>query len=246
MSELYESQMTVIVPVSPIKSHPSVEILEETVDSVRHHLPKAEVFLTFDGVRREQEDKRLVYELFIEKALWLADHKWKNTLPFIYEDHKHQSGMMKAVIGKVETPLLMYVEQDTPLVIQRSIDFRSIHALITSGKSDLVRLHHETRIPEEHDYLMHGAETVSYMRTSQWSQRPHVASTAFYRRILDSYFGPNDRAFIEDRMYGIVRNHYCDYGIFGWQQFRLHIATGAGNIQRSYHLDGRAGEKKYE
>lgn len=149
----YRNDITVIVPVSPIKSHPSAEILEETVDSIRHHLPETEIFLTFDGVRREQTDRRQDYEEFIQKALWLADHKWKNTLPIIFEIHKHQSGMMKAVIGKVETPLLMYVEQDTPLVTDREIDFRAVHAFLSSRQSDLVRFHHEKQIPEEHDYL---------------------------------------------------------------------------------------------
>ena len=42
--------ITIIVPVSPIASHPDTAILAETIESIRYHHPTAEIFLTFDGV----------------------------------------------------------------------------------------------------------------------------------------------------------------------------------------------------
>jgi hypothetical protein len=140
----------------------------------------------------------------------------------------------------------MYVEQDTPLVTDEPIDFAAISNFITAGHSNLVRLHHEAQIPNEHGYLMHNAETPLFMRTSQWSQRPHVAATAYYRRIMADYFTPNTRSFIEDRMYGVTVNTYLKDGPPGWQQHRLHLYTPGDNICRSRHLDGRAGAPKYD
>lgn len=244
--------ITVVTPVSPIPSHPDTAILEETLDSVRHHLPDAEIILTFDGVRKEQADRKADYDEFTRKALWLADHKFGNVLPLMFNKHQHQTGMMRPALNEIKTPLLMYVEADTPLVTDYSIDFDAITRHILSGASSTVRLHHEGVIPTDHVHMMHGSDAVGewgvgFIRTSQWSQRPHVSSVAYYRRILHSYFSPQSKSFIEDQMHGVVDEAFKVDGMAGWLQHRLHIYDpGDGNLKRSYHLDGRAGEAKYD
>ena len=238
--------ISVVVPVSPIKSHPDTAILEETITSGRTLFPVAEIFLTFDGVRSEQEHRRADYNDFIHRALWLADHTWGNIVPFLFDEHQHQSGMMRHVIDKIDTTLLMYVEQDTPLVTDEPTDFNKIEQFIVDGHSNLVRLYHEGVMPEEHKHLMHGRTDV-FVETSQWSQRPHIASTAYYRRILNSHFTEDAKCFLEDRMYGILEEAERIDGYHGWVQHRVHIYDpGSGNMKRSYHTDGRAGESKFD
>jgi hypothetical protein len=238
--------ITIVVPVSPIKSHPDTVILEETIGSVRTLFPTAEIFLTFDGVREEQKTRLADYQEFIHRALWLADHKWGNVVPFLFDDHQHQSGMMRHVIDKIDTTLLLYVEQDTPLVTDEPIDFDTINRYVIHGESNLVRLYHEGVMPDEHRHLMHG-RTDCLIETSQWSQRPHIASTAYYRRILNSHFTEDAKCFLEDRMYGILEEAERIDGYQGWLQHRVHIYDpGNGNMKRSYHTDGRAGEAKYD
>lgn len=240
--------ITAVVPVSPIPGHPDTAIIEETLHSIRHHLPNSEILLTFDGVRDEQKHRRGDYEEAIRRTLWICDKHYGGTVPFIFEEHRHQAGMMRAAITEIRTPMLMYVEQDTPLVTDEPIDFAAITAFIESGQSNCVRLHHEGRIPADHTHLMHGYQgSETFLRTSQWSQRPHIASTAYYRRLLDSHFTDNSRCFLEDRLHGILDNAYRNDGINGWLQHRLHIyAKDPNNLKRSYHLDGRAGDPKYE
>ena len=238
--------ITAIVPVSPIRSHPDTTILEETLDSIRTCLPDAEIFLTFDGVRVEQHRRRRDYSEHIRRALWLADHHYGNILPFLFPEHRHQTGMMRSVIDHIHTPLLMYVEQDTPLVTDEPIDWESIRHFIMSGQSNLVRLHHEGVIPADHEKMMHNHDG-GFIRTSQWSQRPHIASVAYYRRILDSHFSANSKCFIEDKMHGVLDEAYNVDGMPGWNQHRVHIYDpGNGNMKRSYHTDGRDGEAKYD
>lgn len=239
--------ITVVVPVSPIASHPETHILCETLDSVRHHLPDAELIVTFDGVRKEQEARRADYDEFTRRALWLLDKRYGNALPMLFDQHMHQSGMMRAVLDEVRTPLLMYVEADCPLVTDELIAWPAITDFIQSGESNLVRLHHESHILDSHQHMCHGVDHAGLLtRTSQWSQRPHVASVALYRRLLDSYFTPNSKAFLEDRLHGIVDEAYRIDGMAGWNQFRLHLYTPEGNVKRSYTTDGRAGEAKYD
>jgi hypothetical protein len=239
--------ITAVVPVSPIKSHPDTAILEETVASIRHHLPDCEIILTFDGVRAEQESRRGDYEEAIRKTLWLAKG-WGAVCPFVFDQHLHQTGMMRRIIDEIRTDLLLYVESDTPLVTDECINFHMVEDFILTGGAELVRFHHEAVIPDAHRHMIHSDENSDlFVRTSQWSQRPHAASVAFYRRVMDC-FTPDANSFIEDKMHSICSEAYKLDGMSGWRQWPLSIYNpGLGtNMKRSYHTDGRAGEEKYE
>ena len=47
-------EITVVIPTSPIPSHPSTAIIDETIASVRKQLPDSRIIVTADGVRAEQ------------------------------------------------------------------------------------------------------------------------------------------------------------------------------------------------
>jgi hypothetical protein len=237
------SDVTVVVPTSPLPRHPDTGILEETIASVRYHFPDAEIILTFDGPSVDNVHRHDDYQEYIRRALWRA-RSWGAVCPFVFTEHRHQSLMMKGVMGEIRTPLILYVEHDAPLVCDEPIRWDLAVGLLGSGEANLVRFHHESLILPEHQHMAHGSlglgEGIAAVRTSQWSQRPHLATTAFYDRILTSYFPWGDRTFIEDRMHGIVDEAYRRYGMAGWEQFRLYIyAPEGGNIKRSWHLDGR-------
>lgn len=231
------------MPTSAIPAHPDTTILETTVASVRHHLPDAEIMLTFDGLGVDNYHRHDDYEEYIRRALWLADHGgWGAVCPWVFTEHQHQSGMMQHVLDEIHTPLLLYVEHDTPLITDEPIDFAAASEFLLGGRGDLLRFHHEAVIPGEHLHMMHHGywSHCGVIRTSQWSQRPHLATTAFYDRILACHFSWGDKAFIEDRMHSVVDSAYRRFGMAGWQQYRLHIYDpGNGNLKRSYHLDGR-------
>jgi hypothetical protein len=237
--------ITVIVPCSPIASHPETNVLEHTLDSVRHHLPDVEIHLCFDGVREEQESRRADYEEAIRRTLWKADKEWGAVVPHIFDEHLHQVGMLRSSIETIETPMLMFVEQDTPLVCDEFIAWDDITQFILSGQSNCVRLHHEAVIPEPHLPMMHGEEC-GYIRTSQFSARPHIATVAFYRQLL-THFTPDAKCFIEDKAHGVLDQAFKVDGMRGWNIWRLHIyAKDPNNLKRSLHSDGRAGEPKWD
>lgn len=242
--------ITVLVSVSPIKSHPDTRILDETIASVRRQLPDSEIILMFDGVRAEQEDRRADYEEFIRRTLWRADHHWRNVLPLIADEHLHQAFCTKRALAHVQSPLILFVEHDTPLT-DGPIPWAAINASILRGHANVVRFSHEAQILPEHRYLMLDSEPrdiggVPMTRTIQWSQRPHLASVAFYRDMLDRCFPTDEPNFIEDVVYGkLVEAHRAD-GEMGWYAWRTHIYTPDGNIQRSSHTDGREGAPKYD
>jgi hypothetical protein len=242
--------ITVLIPTSPTSAHPSTHIIEETVASVRHWLPTADILIMCDGVRPEQEHYRQRYERYLERLLWLCGTKWDRVLPIVHDDHLHQVEMTRRALDEVRTPLVLFVEHDTPLVTDWDIDFPALTTAARSGVADVIRLHHEAHVLPDHQHLMLDGEPqdidgAPLMRTVQWSQRPHIANTALYRRILAEHFPDGYRGMIEDRMHGVVHSAWRDFGLAGWDRFRLWMYTPPGQIKRSYHLDARADDQKW-
>jgi hypothetical protein len=117
----------------------------------------------------------------------------------------------------------------------------------------MVRLHHQTAIHPDHRHMMlddteqtYGASDshpgVPLLRTLQWSQRPHLATTRLYRERVMPYFGRESRTYIEWIMHGAIQ-HGVEHGREEcWDRWRVAIYyPPGGNIERSTHLDGRAG-----
>lgn len=242
--------LTVLIPTSPIAAHPDTSIIETTVGSVRHWLPDAEILIMCDGVRPEQEHYRDRYEQYLNRLLWLTGTKWDRVLPVVHDEHLHQVGLTRRALDMVETPLVLFVEHDTPLVTDCPIDFPALTAAVLSGECDVIRLHHEALVLPDHEHLMldrepqdvHGAPL---LRCVQWSQRPHVASTGFYRRVLAEDFPADYVGMIEDRVHGVVESAWRDFGLAGWHRYRLWMYSPDGQIKRSYTLDGRGDDEKW-
>jgi len=242
--------VTVLVSTSPIPSHPDTAIIEETIASVRHWLPSAEIIVMCDGVRAEQDHYRERYEDYLNRLLWLAGTKWRRVLPVIHDNHLHQGELTIKALDLVRTPMVLFVEHDTPLVTDCPIDWAALFAAVRSGEADVIRLHHEAHVLPDHEHLMldreprdvHGAPL---LRTVQWSQRPHLANTGFYRRMLARYLAGR-RAMIEDVVHGRVHEDWREYGLAGWDRWRLWMYAPEGNMKRSYHLDGRGDDPKWE
>lgn len=240
---------TVIIVSSPIQSHPDTKILDETMDSILTQLPDSEVIVCLDGVREEQEDKRKNYEEYCRRVLWKANNEW-DALPLLFEKHTHQAGMTREALKHVKTPYILFIEHDTPITPDRKFNWEGLQNAIAEGYANVIRFHYEAMIHPEHKYLMLDTEpqdicSVPMMRTVQWSQRPHLASTEWYRWMLEEYFPHDAITMIEDKLYGDLVNAYNDQGLPAWNKFKLWIYTPEGDIKRSYTTDGRGNEPKY-
>lgn len=233
-AERVTDNMTVLMPTNPIPSNPSTEVIEQTLASVVEQVPNSEILVMIDGLKPEMSEAKEAYEGYIKRLLFLLKYKYPHCTPVLFDTYSHQSLMTRVALKYVHTPLLLFVEHDTPVV--REIDWAGIKALVGSGYAYQVRLSHEGRILPDHEYLMLDQKptlvlNVPLIRTKQWSQRPHVASTEFYRTIIEKYHDDQPR-FIEHVMYGKVLHGE-------WSEFRTHIYAPPGDIQRTIHLDGR-------
>ena len=208
--------VTAVITTSPVAAHPSTDVLEETVASIRERVgPDVEIIIAADGVRREQRGLSDRYDDYLRRVTRLAAHEWTNVMVSIEDRFVHQANVTRRVLDEVKTPLLLFVEHDTPLV--GPIEWAPLVDLVRSGEANVVRFYHEAAIHPEHERLMvdpspiarprsgAGPEEVALVRrTMQWSQRPHLASLRFYRSLLDRYFAERSRTMIEDVLHGIV------------------------------------------
>ena len=234
---------TILVISSVIAQHPSLDILEETLASVRFHFPEASIIVLLDGLRKEQMELHERYREYRRRVAWHCDNDWSNTTCLPFSQHMHQSGMVREALSLVKTPTMLLIEHDTPLRIQ-PIPWRDLAILLQSGAINSIRFapdaetsreyaaqpYHQHHMLDKEPILIDGRGPV--IRTTQWSARPNLAATEFYRRVMREDFSPDSKAFIEIRMAGLS-------GVALWDKYRLAVyAPQEGPLTRSYHLDG--------
>ena len=220
--------ITVIMPTSPIESHPSVYVINETLNSVSSRLA-APVIVMCDGVRPEQEHYRPRYEEYLRELVRLP-----GVVPLMFEEFTHQANMTRRALELVDSEFVLFVEHDTPLV--GDIPWDTLMGGL--DEFDVIRLLHETDVLPEHAYLHADHPRNGFLRTQQWSQRPHLARTDYYRRIIADNFTFESRTMIEDTMHSKAQLYPEDH--------RIGIYYPDGSKLRSTHLDGRGSDPKFE
>ncbi len=148
----YQELISCLITTSPIPSHPSTAIIEETILSIRYHLPKCPIGILCDGVRPELEHRREDYEEY-KRRLDTLVYPDAMITPMTSPIWRHQVGLLRQVMPFVARPLLLVCEHDTPLT-ELPIDFRGISLAILSDVVDLVRFLPEPDIHPEHKHLM--------------------------------------------------------------------------------------------
>ncbi len=179
-----DDRVTVLATSSPVPIHPSTDHIEQVVASIREQLPTAEIVVVCDGVRPEQENRRADYDEYVRRLLWLCNYEWSNVLPVVLDEWQHQANATRVALGFVETPLVLFVEHDTPMVGE--IDWGGVCALVSGALADAVQFHENTEIHPDHESVMVDAESclidgVPVRRIAAWWQRPHLAKTSLYK-----------------------------------------------------------------
>src|SRR5229473_2434977 len=191
----WADRVTVLVTTSPIPSNPSTAIIEETVASITERMQGARVVVLCDGVRAEQEDRRSAYREFIGELFYLTLRPaWSTVKVRAFSEQVHQSGMIRAALEGVETPLVCFVEHDLPFYGDVPLD--AFAAMCEDGTANVVRVNINTELSEYHAH-MHGAPEETHgircVRTMQWSSHPMIARADYLRRLLDEHDPGNTR-----------------------------------------------------
>ena len=247
------SEISVLIPTSPISAHPSTALIEKCIASVRKHLPDSTICIMADGVRPEQEHYRDAYQTYLDRLWNFVGHD-ENLQYLIFNEFQHQAAMTRQTLKGVRTPLILFMEHDTFFLDGLPIDFDGIARVIKSGALNMVQFHcqWEPWIIPEHEHLMLDKERVYFdgvpmVRTWQFSARPHVASADFYRKFLKAHFSEHCRTFIEDRMSEVIFSSRAAMDERGWWDWKLayYAPTEGGTIRRTWTDDGRGQDEKF-
>lgn len=232
-----DANITILISTSPIKSHPSTDIIDKCIASVRQYLPTSRIIIMADGVRPEQEDYTERYHEYLTRL----QNKYPEVGFFREGEHAHQANMTKDALPLVETPLIFFIEHDWEMI--GKIPMHELAQAILAGYANQIRFCLDEWMIPEHAYMMLGDENIGEVRithTYQWSQRPQLATTELYRELLSKL--PDDaNIMIEDFVYGIVT---ADYEMTGVDKYRLAIYTPG--MKRTNHLDGREDQPKFD
>jgi hypothetical protein len=235
---MIDNLTTVLITTSPSPKHPSTDLIEETIDSVRWHLPTAEILILCDGVRPEQEHHRAAYSEFVIRLETLSLERWKNVRLIVFPEWQHQAWTIAKGIEQVKTPLILFTEHDQAL-LPIWFPWGDVCAVMNARREvNVIRFMLEDSIKPEWEQFMLGPlqKYSTLTKTIQWSQRTHLAFVDYYRKMIDAHLKPDDRCYLEDRLYG-----QCD----DWEENRLTIYTPHGPMARIRHLDGRGDDVKF-
>lgn len=241
-----EQKVTAIITTSPSPHHPTLRIIQETIASVRHHFGDIEIIIACDGVRPEQEHLRERYETYLYDLCRWVEHRTSNIVVYVAEKWRHQAMLTFEALTQLGcNEVLLFLEHDTPLIVDETIDVEKAIETIDMGMLDVLRFHHEAYVLQPHEYLMVDHQTIDLAglpvrRTRQFSQRPHLAGRDYYLTVLGTHFTRESRTMIEDKMHSVCQSN-------PWSKNRIAIYhPDTGNIKRSAHLDGRGDESKFE
>jgi len=230
------NEITILVSTSSIVSHPDTAIIDQTIASVRATLPDSPVIIMADGLKQEHRtpERTAAYAEYKERLRG----RYENSVLLEYEENVNQAGMLGRALELVQTPLLTYDEHDWKL--SPNIEWNALGKIILSGRYNLVRFYAYCRVHPLHEGMMLEREIVDgipFIKTMQYSQNPHVASTDFYRAIYASHLHDQKTA-IEEVMHSPVA---CG----PWERWKLAIYNplNEGSTQQVWHLDGREGER---
>lgn len=203
---MLDSQVTILIPTSPIPSHPSTTIIDEVISGLRGYFPTARIIIMCDGVRPSVEHRRGQYYQYLLNL----DEKWKhdpNVMFKVFQDPTQQAWMTRETLKEVTTPFVLFNEHDAILRPDPPIEWGAIFHLLHTDDANLVRFYHWDRIWWEHEYLMREHftfEDVEFVRTVQFSGWPLIAKTEYFQRLMTDYFHPTERKMIETGLYGPI------------------------------------------
>lgn len=249
VAESAADQITVLIVTSPSPLHPSTSVIEETLDSIRTRLPGAEIMIGVDGIRPEDRHHESEYHEY-KRKLGALTNPMQNVCPIVFAEHRHQSGMVRFLLEMTHTPYVLWAEGDTPLT--GDIPFGDCVTMMDEHELALLRFTHEAGILDEHQYLFldHHPGSKPFVRTIQYSARPHLILADKFRDLMATFFGTNTRTFLEDTLFGALQ--YTGTATTGhehtkeaWAKHRMAVYAPKGSWKRSEHLDGRGGDPKH-
>ena len=207
------SNYTVMITASHIKSHPSIDFIKKTMESLNYIGIKSDtpIILAHDG------SDAVKYNKYFENLKEYVKDK-----PNVEIIRKETNGKLTASVRNafksVKTPYILVIQHDLPFVREFSID-KVIEDMKNNPGIKYVRFNKRKTTKRDFDngwgfgkQLEGGNYT--YTRTPGWSDNNHVTSSDYYRNIVLKE--ARDGGFMEEDLNGKVvdQKSHDKYGTY--------------------------------
>lgn len=226
--------ITIVIPTSPLAINPSTQIIDETYQQVRKHLPEARMIILVDGVHPEEgylEERYWGYKNNLDMKVL---REWKNAETRTHAHWEHQSGMLRKLIledDDVKTPLVFWSEHDIPLR-DEFIDWPRITNALVGGHYGALRFELTGDPPKYNECQGFDREHgIPVQLSTQFVNWPQVFRLDYFKEFLALY--GNAKTYLEcaecDGAVATLWNRGKRYGIYSPEP----------EIRRCYHTHGR-------
>lgn len=246
------SDLTVLVVASPVKSHPSTAILDETLESLKAHLnleigqPGTPFVIAHDGLSPFASWQ--VRKNFKHYLLSAREAHPQNTVVIRLSRRRGLTRNIENGLAHVATPFVLIVQHDLPFCAP--VDFDAAMALIRSNE-DIKHLRFnrfdnneagwdagvpaalkvDPEIRSSFFCEIDVSPGVSVMQTLNWSDNNHLTSVSYYPQVVFPVVGrrriPPERAMIPL----VTPETHFTFGTYVW--------GGLSQAAVISHTDGR-------
>ena len=180
----FEKQLTIIITASFIRSHPSIKIIKETIESLK--------------LINLSNDTRIILAhdysdnpLFLEYINNLKDYiKFNKNIEIIIRKNKgHLTGNIRNVIDLIHTKYILIIQHDLPFIRNFFIEKVIEDMEIDEG---LKHVRFNKRRNKKYKYdaindlfgLQKKVKNFVYTRTPAWSDNNHICLTSYYKDLI--------------------------------------------------------------
>lgn len=234
-----DENLTVVMTVSPVRSHASTKMVSEAVASLREGLGLEFKLIFACDAPEPGCDPRLV-DRYVEHKQRLA--KEFDATVFEADEWLHHALTLKRGIDLVETEFLLATVHDFTLA--RPVDGPGIlKELATWPAVKFIRLNQRANLPIGWDFRMEQAwgKHVPLVRTCAWCGDPHFALTEIWKATISDLCVPGK--FIEGCVMDAPGNGWMMLARDGMRHFQGYwgacIYGSLGDPAATHHLDGR-------
>ena len=210
------SLLNVIITASCIPSHPSIQFIRQTIQSLKlmNLPPYTRIILAHDHDGKE----RIQYIKYLEK-LSAYIKPFPNIQIVKRKTNGHLTGNIRNALKYVNSKYILVVQHDLPFIkafdIQKVIQDMEENNLIKH-----VRFNHRENVKENFDGInnLFGRQVrqtnYTYTRTPGWSDRNHICLKSYYTNVVMKECP--DGAFMEQKLQGKITNtwRHDKYGTY--------------------------------
>ena len=222
---------SILITASHIKSHPSIDFIRYTIESLEHlsMKPSTQIILAHDY---SPEPK---YAIYLENlSLYTADKPYIKIV--VRETHGHLTGNIRHALQYITSPYVLILQHDLPFTRPLVIG-NVVNDMMLNSELKHIRFNKRANQRAGWDTLngLFGKQIIStnysYTRTPAWSDQNHLVHTDYYREIVLKEC--KDGTFMESQLHGRSLNELTH------QKYGTYIFGGLDEPAFIRHLNGR-------